>query len=351
MKKTLQRVICTLLILTMFAGMTVSYAATDEKSDRKYNTVVLLGDSVAAGYDEKDIVDTEFVRVDHSYTAIIADRLGAEFIPLACQGFRTIEMRHMMEDDFAGDKYLFHDTRDKARAEALIPEFRSGIAKADLITLGLGGNDVFTHLGWVITEEMEKDGAFAEYVAAARELLKKLGIEDNPIEKLIDLADAMDAVPGIVNALPKAFVRGIQNYLQNWDIVIEDIKALNPDATLVVVGLFDTGYKSEADFEDTSLGARINHYIGNAVADAINSPIVASQEKFGYIFVEPQNIVCYGSHPTRDGYRKMADQIFDVIPGASEQEAAKNVVVYSDWYYDIVKYIKASKLFKPLNRK
>lgn len=336
MNRVLKNMICFALIASLLAGFGVCFAVQREKNYCHYNTVVQLGDSVAAGYDEKNFVNTEFSRVDHSYSAIIADTLGAELVPLACQGFRTIEMRYMLEDDFVPDEYLFHDTYDIPATIARIPQFRQSIADADLITLGLGGNDVGTYLAWVVLDEMEKDGALAEYVTAAREKLKDLGIEDSPINSLIDLADTMDALPGLMAALPKAISFGVSNYIKNWTIVMDDIYALNPDVTLVVPGMFDTGYQNETDFDDNSIKAQLSHKASQMIVDAINLPMKANADKYGYIYVEMEGIICYGSHPTPAGYAKMAEKILAALP---EAESYYDDVRADAWYYDAVNYV------------
>lgn len=337
MKKIAKKITCIVLVFALLVSMGVCFAsASSDKNYRHYDKLVLLGDSVAAGYDEQEWVNTEFVRVDHSYSAIVADTLGAELVPLACQGFRTIEMRYMLEDDFVPDKYLFHDTYDVEATEKLKPEFRRQIADADLITLGLGGNDVGTYLAWVVVDELAKDGALAPFIKAAREMLENLGFEDNGLKSLIDLADTMDSLPGLLKALPGAISFGVSNYLKNWSIIIEDIYNLNPDVTLVVCGLFDTGYANEEDFNDNSTQAVISHKISQTIVDAINAPMKLNADKYGYIFVEMTKIICFGSHPTHEGYRRMAELILEALP---EAEFKYNDVFANDWYYNAIKFV------------
>lgn len=337
MNKIAKKIISIVLVLAMLAGISVCFASAEtDKTYRNYDKLVLLGDSVAAGYDEKEWVNTEFVRVDHSYSAIVADTLGAELVPLACQGFRTIEMRYMFEDDFVPDEYLFHDTYDVEATEALKPEFRRQVADADLITLGLGGNDVGTYLSWVVVDAMAEDGALAPFIEAARKMLEELGFEDNGLKSLIDLADTMDALPALLKALPEAISFGVSNYLKNWNIVIEDIYDLNPDVTLVVCGLFDTGYANEEDFNDNSTQAVISHQVAQTIVDAINAPMKLNADKYGYIYVEMTKIICYGSHPTHEGYRRMAELILEALP---EAEFPYDDVFANDWYYNAVKFV------------
>ena len=337
MKKRLRSLLCALLAMTMLSSTVVCFAQDSEtgKKYHDYGTYVLLGDSVAAGYSDVTPIDCEFKRVDTSYGAIVADTIGAELIPMACPGFRTIEMRYMFEDDFEGDDYLFHDASDPELMESRIPAFRQAVADAGLITLGLGGNDVGTFLGWVVLDALAQGGEFDEFVAAAKEMLESAGIQNDTLTSLLDLAAVMGALPGVLEVLPEAIEYGISNYIENWDYVIQDIYDLNPDVTLLVVGLFDTGYKTEEDLENDDPNS-ISHKISQTLVDAINAPMKAGADKFGYIFVETSGTVCDISHPTPAGYRNIANKILAALP---EDTFPFTDVSASDSYYNAVKYV------------
>lgn len=337
MKKRLRSLLCALLAMTMLSSTVVCFAQDSEtgKKYHDYGTYVLLGDSVAAGYSDVTPIDCEFKRVDTSYGAIVADTIGAELIPMACPGFRTIEMRYMFEDDYEGDDYLFHDASDPELMESRIPAFRQAVADAGLITLGLGGNDVGTFLSWVVLDALAQGGEFDEFVAAAKEMLESAGIQNDTLTSLLDLASVMGALPGVLKVLPEAIEYGISNYIENWDYVIQDIYDLNPDVTLLVVGLFDTGYKTEEDLENDDPNS-ISHKISQTLVDAINAPMKAGADKFGYIFVETSGTVCDISHPTPAGYRNIANKILAALP---EDTFPFTDVSASDSYYNAVKYV------------
>ena len=178
MKKFMKKSITVLLVCALFFSAVTCFAA-GEKKYYDYGTYVVLGDSVASGHNDLVYVDSEFKRVDDSYGAYVADELGVEYIPMACPGTRTIDMRYMLEDDYPADDYLFHDAHDVEVMKARIPEYRKAISEAGLITLGIGGNDFGTFLTWVIADELEKQNTCDEYVKALKELLQQGGADDD----------------------------------------------------------------------------------------------------------------------------------------------------------------------------
>lgn len=114
MKRFISRAVAVILTCVLAFGSAVCFAAdSTESADAKkyydYGTYVLLGDSVASGHNDLVYVDSEFKRVENSYGAYVADALGVNYVPMACPGFRTIDIRYMLEDDYPGDDYLFHD--------------------------------------------------------------------------------------------------------------------------------------------------------------------------------------------------------------------------------------------------
>ena len=99
MKNFIKKSIAVLLIITMVSGLFTCYATKYEKKYYDYGSYVLLGDSVASGWSDVEERETRFVRVEGSYGAHVADDLGVEYHPMACIGFRTVDMRYIFEDD------------------------------------------------------------------------------------------------------------------------------------------------------------------------------------------------------------------------------------------------------------
>ncbi len=316
MKKIIKKSFAIFMTLVLLAGTFACFASA-EKEYFEYKKYVLLGDSVASGHDDILYLPTEFIRVEGSYSDLVADALGAELIPMACPGFRTIEMRYMLEDDYDyNDAFMFHDTADPDVMKARIPEYRQNIADADLITLGVGGNDFGTMLTWLVADIMEEQGMEASLVAEIRDLANEVGALSETVDKLVDLANTAKALPALLEAVPAALAKGLVTFFTNWNIMIEDILALNPDATFLVIGMFDNAVKSEEDLVvDDAEAAKLN--IGQMIVDMANTPMKEGAKKYGYTFVDTTGTICVTYHPTAEGHQHIADRILEALPDAS----------------------------------
>ena len=306
MKRFISRAVAVILTCVLAFGSSVCFAAdSTESADAKkyydYGTYVLLGDSVASGHNDLVYVDSEFKRVENSFGAYVADALGVNYVPMACPGFRTIDIRYMLEDDYPGDDYLFHDSHDPEVMKTRIPEYRRAISQAGLITLGVGGNDFGTYLTWVIADILEKEGTCSKYVKALRDLLKENGIVNDKLDKIVELA-------------------------------------LNPDVQLLVIGMFDTSVKSDDGATDTEESKDDSQSInlGQMVVDMANKPMKEGAEKYGYIFVDTTGTTCDTYHPNAAGHRHIADRILDALPDANFPFAD---VASDSEYYDAIEFM------------
>lgn len=317
MKKTIKKVIAILLVLTVMSGLFTCFAAKPyEKKYNDYGSYVLLGDSVASGWSDVEERETRFVRVEGSYGAHVADDLGVKYHPMACIGFRTVELRYIFEDDFQGDRFLFYSI-DKDVMDEKIPEIRKAVAEAGLITLNVGGNDWGSYVGWHIYEEMDKfEDKNEKFMKMAKQYLEESGTDADTVESLIDLASLCGALPDIIKVLPKALVTGFENYMINWNYMIEDIYALNPDVTLVVIGMFDNSVQDQ-ETADKNEAALLKLSVGQMIVDYANKPMAEGAEKYGYTFIDPVGTVCEQNHPSAEGHRYIADLILNSLPDAN----------------------------------
>ena len=316
--KLIKKTIALLLTLVIVSGTMVCFAVDSEKQYYDYEKALILGDSEASGFSDYGHVDSEFNRVDDSYAAYVADDVGAELMPMACPGFRTIELRYLLDDSYRpDDQFLFtqvpNTPKDQLIAKA--PEVKQAIKDSDLIMICVGGNDWGGYLGWVLAEVELENELPQEYKDALKEFLVNAKASDDTIEKIIDLADYLNAVDDIAKALPEAINYAFKNLEENWKYIVEYIYENNPDATLVAVGLFPSYYKTEPGAPDVVAQPNdLAKLVENGIIANGNKFMINYQKEYGYIYVETKGTIVEDSHPTHAGHRHIADIILNALP-------------------------------------
>lgn len=331
--------------LTCFAIELNQEAVNEHRG--QFENYVLLGDSVASGYrdvmcDEDDAYnktyqETVYCRVPGSYAdvltkAIIEDDTMTAF---AAPGYRTVEIRYMLEDDFdEADDYMFHPAQLNAVGDAGSEEYRTAykkaVAEADLITLGVGGNDWGAYLGWVVSDIFEKENVADEYTEQLQGIIEGGTMDVETIKSLVEIVHLAGALPELVATLPSALSDGLSNFYKNWDIMIQDIYDLNPDVTLMVLGMSDNsvkgkyyGYNGE-EGEPISTDAVTQSEVVTTIVDFImtvgNTPMIEGAEKFGYTYVDTAGTTYVESHPDADGHVYIANKIIEALPSVNSSD-------------------------------
>ena len=333
----LSRVLTLVLAVIMLVSvMSVGVNAATIKNVKHYDTYLCLGDSIAAGYGPYEGYEKikGFERVDVAYHAIVADAVTADtFYPLARTGFRTHEIRYMLEKDYAGDDYLFYIANLKPDVVAQWkPVFEKAVKEADLITLNVGSNDVmnYAYVRAYVAGTADNTSELGKHIA---ESLANAGSYGEAIQKLLDTARSAGRVPAVVSAFVEGLFEGYQHFLENWDPLVKDIYDANPDATLVVAGLFNP--MKTAKLTDASL-----LHIGRAfdvVAQSMNRYMqYYSPYARQYLYADMMDTETFqldsltnddfGTtmiarvHPTEEGHQYMATQIIKLLPTQSEAD-------------------------------
>lgn len=319
--KFIRKLTAVLLTLVLVSGSFVCFAANNEKQHLNYDQVLLLGDSQASGFVDYGYVMSEFTYVPDSYAAYVANDLNAELIPMACPGFRTIELRYMLDDDYrpTDDPYLFAQVPVTPEDEIMkkVPAMRQAIKDSDLIMIGIGGNDWGAYLGWVMGDVQLENNLPDEYREALIEFLTNATVKDNTIEKIVELANVFNALDELIAALPEALDYALSNLRTNWEYIVEYIYENNPDVTLAVVGMFPTYLKTEEGAPDIVAEpdpAAI--LVEDAIIDFGNKHMIEGQKKYGYLFVDTSGTIVESAHQTPAGHRHIADRILEALPDA-----------------------------------
>lgn len=339
--KIMNKAIAVLLALVLISGTFVCFAANGEKQYHKYEKVMLLGDSQNSGFSDYRDIFSEYTRVDDSFAAYVADELGAELLPYACPGFRTIELRYLLDDTYRpDDKYLFEAVPRTSMEEFVrrAPEVRDGIAESDMIMIGIGGNDWGAYFGWVAADIQEENRLPEEYKAALREYLEQATLEDDIIAKMVELADTFNALDDLIAVMPGAIEYAFSNLRTNWEWIVEYIYEKNPDVTLVVVGMFPTYFSTEKDAPDVvATPNAVEKMVEDAIIEYGNKHMIDGQPKYGYIYVDTYGTIVEEAHPTIAGQRFIADRILEELPYGNFPYTAD--VALRDTNYKAIEYM------------
>ncbi len=382
MRKTIKKTLAVVLAILMISSSFVCFAAELNQDAvnahyGQYKNYVLLGDSAASGYRDEisendanfneSFNDSVYYRVEGSYADVLAKAIieDGSMTALAAPGFRTIEMRYMLEDDYAAackDEYLFHTSHLYVYEDEvcdchnvnLLPgsehfrdAFKKSITEADLITLGIGGNDWGAYLGWVIADIFEAEHVGDKYINDLAEVFKEGPFDLATIEKAVEIAHLAGALPTLLQTLPEALNYGLSNFYKNWDIMIQDIYDLNPDVTIMVIGMSDNSIKGKhydyngVEGEKIAVKEQPAEIAGavNMIIDFImgvgNGPMIEGEKKFGYTFVDIDGATYVDSHYDAAGHVFVANKIIEALPNAEVYGKYDDVTPGHKYYNDI----------------
>ena len=391
MKKITKKALAVILAIVMLSGTLVCFAAELNQEAvnlhyGQYENYLLLGDSVASGYrDEVSDNDeafnvannhTTYYRVPGSYADIVANAIVADksMTALAAPGFRTIELRYMLNDEYAKsltppeeDSYLFHPSQlyvydeetCSCHGEILNPyaehfreQFKDATAKADLITLGIGGNDWGAYISWLVADLLEEENVADEYIQDAKEVLEKSTMDLSTVSQLVEIAHIAGALPKLLEIVPTALNEALKTFYTNWNLMIQDIYNINPDATLIVLGMSDNSLKGKYfDYngvtgeaipnETDPTKAQATAAIVGAIMTVANKPMIDGADKFGYTYVDTSGTTYVDSHPDAGGHEFIANKIIEALPNPDVFNKYTDVKPGQKYYND-VEYVVAN---------
>ena len=356
MKKVIKKSLAILCAFVMLSGTITCFAAelNQDAVDLhygQYKNYLLLGDSVASGYRDEVTdddaafneanYDSTYYRYPGSYSDVLANAIieDGSMTALAGPGFRTIEMRYMLEDDYAAnctDEFLFwpshlyiwqdlYGAEYAPGSEYWRTMFKESIAEADLITLGIGGNDWGAYLGWVVNQILKEENVGDHYIQQLQAYMAENELDLGSIEQFVEIAHMAGALPALLEKVPEALEYGLGNFYSNWDIMIQDIYDLNPDVTLMVIGMSDNSLKGNYYDYNGVAGAPVNGTAVDDVTSAMssivelvmsigNKPMIDGAKKFGYTYVDTAGTTYVESHPDAAGHAFIANKIIEALP-------------------------------------
>ena len=302
--KTVKRLFALILTLFVFLSLAALPAsARAARSGAKYRTYTCIGDSIAAGvtlpgYVSKAHKEDEVTWpvIPGSFPAYVRDGVGATKVyMIAKPGYRTVEMRRVLDPSFKGDAVEIRHLPLNAKGtvdEAALKELRSGYKKAiqssDLITIELGPNDIGQPILGIIRtiRTGEEDAAY---------------------------------IQGCLQAFS---VCGI-TFRQNFGWLLNYIHKLNPNAKVVVTGIYNPVYNWALD---TPVRMEYGRLL-DGVIDLFNNYLkYESPYRSYYTYVDMNGVETlmfketlfttkFDAHPTPKGHREMARRILAALRG------------------------------------
>ena len=325
MKKTrkLLAILLTLALVLSFTSV-FAFAAKKPKTYSKYDinkdgkvVYTVLGDSIAAGYSLPGFVEdskwkASWPVVDGSYPQYVGQAIGANKIYQDAHiGLRSHDLRYLLCEDYPGDIAVGwrvpttdnYRTVDPTGLAEVRRQYYNHIKKADVITLGIGINDL-TIPGGILDNVQDEN---------LNLLLAFWGDMLNNAYKLADNAAYMAQV----STLLIGFYR---QYVTNFNAIIQKIKEINPNAKLLVIGYYNAAQDAFIKGAlPVDIGALVTPFI-----DLFNSHAAGAAAGNGYTYVKMEHIdtlfcdrtspgYLNDNHPTAYGHKQMADIIIAAI--------------------------------------
>ena len=331
------RILSLCLVAALILGtLCVGGSAT---SVRHYDAYAMLGDSIPAGYgldtypgENGNVLDG--TRVAGSYPDLVASVVTADtYYSLARCGFRSVELRRMLDASYAGDEYsdLFLTSLSCITIDelpVLRPQFEAGIQNADLITVNIGSNDTLTYALTRLGAYMSKISD-SSVIGPIAEQLNGLGSLGQLAGNILSTAEALGVAPLVLAELADALLDGQAMFKENWDAIITRIRELNPDATIVAIGMYNPFRELKLTSEslisvgrmaDTAV-RQMNRYIRFESACSAESLVAEVPDTEVYEFPPLMDDTFWDNfvknvHPTADGHAYMAEQILKLLPEA-----------------------------------
>ena len=354
--KTMKRMVCMALVLLMMlsAGSLTAFA---KQKPETYKSMAVVGDSVATGFciflpDGTQIGKaTHGTRITGSYPDLVCKKLGLkDYYNYSREGLSSIEFRRLFDKNYSPNEedLIISDSLIEKYAEGVDrweqqkKEIKRDLKKSDLIIVNFGSNDIFAYALRRVYAAM--DGTYTTNLDAqkraalvkADEAVQKL-LNDGKIYEawatVFQTALTLDILEATVSVLNKCIFLGAKHFCENWDPVLDRIHAINPDAKLIVVGLFN-GLEGLYLTNDLKVGDLGKVILGPAI-DVMNAHVKAYNAVYNYYtIVDIRGVdtpawpgavelakdmdmlswnLMVNTHPSNKGHKQIAKRVLAVL--------------------------------------
>ena len=326
-----RRIMTLLLAVVMLFGTLMTTAdAANRDNVRYYDTYMCIGDSIAAGfYIDGERAGYYRTRMVGAYHDIIANATHAELNQFGWSAFRAVELRYMLEgvrhdlDDVWLNSFgpLVNDQLLDANKE----DYLKAIRESDLITVNLGSNDVLSYTMSKTVMQLQSSGD-CELAAKVKEIAGKCGDIGTAFVKVLGYAEKAGKLPVVLATLNPTLMKAVSYFKDNFTACMRGIYKLNPNATVVVVGVYnpmsnvtlvENGNLKLAPLVQPAVDL-LNQFLksGCLYSDWYRFAPVPKTEtwKIHVLGGDFTSQVITKVHPTANGHSYMADQILSVLP-------------------------------------
>ncbi len=339
-------------MLSMYGRMALSSGMNSHPNYVGHDTIT---DAVIKGLENGPLGNT------HSYTYhITTDSYYLALGDSAAYGASANDLAKRLSAVSSGKVGSTNKTAAKQTAEALLaalPSLTKEIERADLITLGFNINQcidfVLTQLKCVMTNKEPASMHWEEHLKEQELFLVQMAL-GMMREKLADgfgTGDVMGLDLGqAVSVAIESFAYSYVAHLSSYAKVMNEIHTINPDAQIMIVGMYNPMQGVVLDMEDAQLdvGEYMQYllnivnmrYNGTASINGnytfVKAPDVETSAKPATYELVPflMELLMKGTskyNPTTNGYAYIEEQLWNAL-AVTEQSIDEHKHEYCDWY-------------------
>ncbi|MBE6539753.1 MAG: hypothetical protein E7674_03330 [Ruminococcaceae bacterium] len=198
--------------------------------------------------------------IEDSAPALLAKELFGEnwkehFAPYAQGGIRVEDLYLILGGEIEADQYFNERVSTillKGTVEATREDYIATLKKADLISFVIGGGNVTTFVGYQIEKAAAGEALSAMDWAAIGYTQSEIAEIKEFLEMAVPMADMLGLMDKYVpedmeienpalfaSVLIESMLYGYASYNYYYPLVLDQIRAINPDAQLLILGMFN----------------------------------------------------------------------------------------------------------------
>ena len=218
-----------------------------------------------------------------------------------------------------------------------VSSYKEAVETADLISINLGSNDVFSYAFAVVLQN--DDNISVPGFKEAAELLNKTGDIGAALAKLIETAETVGVAATLVEMFVSALFKSLDQFVENYKALVEAIYKINPNADIVAISCYNPlSHFHLAEGSNFNLDAIVTPFLLK-MNDAIES-FATGEHADHYFYVDVngtdihdmnltdplfQSYFMFKVHPTIAGHKFIADKVLAALSCDSPSPFAGNV--------------------------